>query len=187
LDKIPYFHRDLIESDIGRLMDGPISWRKLRDFEIAVNNKIKGTEGGKAVLGRLKEPIYSAQKMLSQKLFQEKELVNGVYSTGKDLLKKIKPSELQYLKSLGEVGALGYSLVTGNPLALKGILATKGSQLAAAKYLTSPRFQNMRKKLVDSVKGKNSSAVLNLTTKMLEDLDSLDHSKDLEQHEKEGK
>ena len=171
MEKIPYFHKELIQNDVARLLEGDVTWGKLRDFEVAVNNKIKATEGGKAVLGTLKEPVNFAERMMSPQLFKEKQIANEIYSSGKKFLKTIKPSNLSSLVKMGEFGGLVYSLLSGNPLAAKGILAKKASQFAVAKYLTNPRFLGMRKKLLQAVSKDNTSAVLNMTVKILEDLD----------------
>lgn len=170
-EKIPYFHRELIEKDASRLLSSELKWGDLRDFELAVNNKIKATEGGKEVLGSLKGPVKFAEKSISPELFREKETVNSIYKSGKDFLKKIKKTDFDHLKNLGSMGGIAYSLLSGNPFLAKGAAATVGAKFAAAKFLTSPRFQNMRAKLLEAVKKNNKSAILNLSVKMLEDLD----------------
>lgn len=175
LEKIPYFHKDLIEKDIERLVNSPINWKNLRDFELAINNKIKSTEGGKEVLGILKEPINLAEKSISKDLFNEKQILNKIYSSGKSLIKKLpKESEGHIITNadkLGSLGALAYSLFQGNPILLKGMAIKKGSEFAASQLLKNPRFQNMRLKLGKALSENNESVILNLTTKMLESLD----------------
>ncbi len=85
LKEVPYFFRDSISKDVERLKTSPLTWDNLRDFELAINNKIKGAEGGKAVLGTLKKSIGLGERMISQDLFNEKQLMNKAYSQQKNL------------------------------------------------------------------------------------------------------
>ena len=169
LEDIPYFFRDMIKKDVDRLKSSPLNWKNLREFEMAVSNKVKDAEGGKAVLNSMKDPINLAERMLSPELFKEKQIMNQAYSQHKNLLKKLTSGDIEKFLNKGEIWATGLYLLSGNWL-LKGLAIKKGTEFALSKFLTSPRFQGMGRKLLSAMKKNNSGAVVNLTTKMMEDL-----------------
>lgn len=170
LEEVPYFFRDSIQKDVDVLKASPLGWKDLREFELAINNKIKGAEGGKQVLGILKDPINMGENLISPSLFEEKQIMNKAYSQNKTLLKSLKQSDFESLLSKGETGGLILGLLTGNPI-LKGIAIKKGAEFALSRFLVSPRFQGMQRKLVKAVQSNNESSMLNLSIKMLEDLE----------------
>lgn len=178
LDDIPYNFRKLIKEDIDVLNSSPMGWRNLREFEGAINQKIGNLEGGKAILGKMKSPINMGERMLSQDLFNEKKIMNKAYSSHKNLLKNLKSGDVEKLLNKGEIGMLVLGLITGNPLLLKGMAIKKGAEFAVSRFLVSPRFQGIQRKLIEGVKKNNEGTVLNLTTKILEDLENyISHDK----------
>lgn len=177
-NKIPSFHRKLIQDEIEKIKNSPINYKSLRDFELSINNKIKSTEGGKEVLGILKEPINLGQRLISPEIYQKKQIMNKIYKSGKDFQKKISSDVSDKLLKAGEMGTLITGLLTLNIPLISKVGIKKGSELALSKFLTSPRLQSMRSKLLQSIKNDNQSATINLTSKIMEGINRyLSHRK----------
>lgn len=173
MQKIPYTYTDMISKDLKKLRSSELSFKNLRDFEAALNHKIGSSEGGKEVLGILKEPVNFGERLLSQDLYKEKELMNRAYRSRMNIYDKLpedaKGSVLEKVSSLGPLGAAAAAYAFGVPFAVKGYVLKKGSELAAAKLLTSPRLQNMQQKLTRAILEENKGSIINLLSK-IEDL-----------------
>lgn len=177
---LDYDLQKLISKDVNRISNGDISFSKLSELERVINRKVGKLEGGKAAIGILKEPLQMGEKMISPELFKEKSIMNKGFSNVKNLLSKLpKDMQSKFLDKsggLGGIGGLAAAIVSGAPIAStvgKTYLATKGSQYLAAKFLTSPRFQGMQRKLLKSVLEGSTGAIINLTEKIQEDLEKI--------------
>lgn len=173
LSKIPKHHRKLIQSDVDELFSKPLTFNELRDFEMLLNDKIKGAEGGRASIGILKDPLKKAQADLSPKIFKKKEIANEVYSRGSkfaDLMGKHEEGTIGKLIKWGPVGSAAAGIVTLNPMLLSAAGITLGAPMIAKQMLTNPRFYNLHGKLSEAIKSGNKTAVLKLTQLMMDDL-----------------
>jgi hypothetical protein len=177
---LDYDLQKLIEKDVRRLASSDISFSNLSEMGRVLNRKVGKLEGGKAALGILKEPIQKAQSWISPELYKEKSVLDKGYGNVKNLLSKLpKDAQSKFLDKsggLGGIGGLAAAIVSGSPIATtvgKAYLATKGSQYLAAKFLTSPRFQGMQRKLLKAVLEGSTGSVINLTEKIQEDLEKI--------------
>lgn len=175
IDDIPYTYTDLIKKDIQKLKASEMRFKDFRDFEAALNRKIGSEESGKAVLGILKEPINLAERLLSPELYKEKELMNRAYKSRMDIYNRLpedaKGNLLEKAGKLGPIGALAFAYTFGLPWAIKGYALKKGLDFAAAKSLTSPRFQNMQGKLLQATLSGNKGSIIKLLSEMQDKLD----------------
>lgn len=177
IDQIPYTYTDLIKKDLDKLKSSDLTFKSFRDFEAALNRKIGSQEGGKAVLGILKEPINFGERMLSPELYKEKEIMNRAYKSRMDIYDRlpenVKGNLLEKAGNLGPLGALALAYTFGLPTAIKGVALKKGSEIVATKLLTSPRFQNMQDKLFKALRDGNKGAIVHLVSKMQDEVDKV--------------
>jgi hypothetical protein len=170
LDKIPKRHQKLIKSEIEDLFNNPINFTELHDFNVALNDIMKGTTGGKASIGKLKAATHDAQKVLDRNLFDELRLTDKAYSKYHDFLDKMTANNWQMLFNMGHAGSAIWGLLSLNPIYLKSAVVGGITRYSLRKLLTSPRLQNMHLKLWEAVRKNNRSQALKLSEKILEDL-----------------
>lgn len=177
LEKIHPRYLKLIREDLTRLKNSNFSFKDLREFEDGIKIAVGDAETGKAVLGILKEPIDFGEKLLSKDLFKEKELMHKAYASRAKILDYLpedkKQSFIEKATGMGPVGSIAATYIMGTPAILKWAAIKKGAELTAAKMLTSPRFQNMQKKLFKSIMDGNKGAVIHILSKMINDTDKL--------------
>ena len=174
LQDIPYTYTDLIKKDLQKLKSSKLSFKDLSDFEAALNRKIGSEQGGKAVLGLLKEPIDFGERLLSPELHKEKSLMNKAYKSRMDIYDRLPESArgslMEKAGKWGPVGGIALAYAFGLPFALKTYALKKGADFAAMKALTSPRFQNMQDKLLESIKSGNKGSAIQLISKMQDEV-----------------
>ena len=160
LDKLPKRHTRLIKSEVEDLFNQPINFTSLRDFNAAINDVIKGTEGGKASIGKFKEATHEAQKALDPALYKELRDTDKVYSKLRNYTERMTKKNWEGLLTLGHSGHILWGMLTLNP----GVL-TKAGMLLGGRYtlremLSNPRLQNIHSKMWDAfLKNKTSQAL----------------------------
>lgn len=166
--EIPSFRQDEIRKEVNKLLKGPIDYKSLRDFQEYLNFKVKGTQGGKAVLNLLKGPIDRGIEKLSPQVAKDLRVANEIYSKGMDFVDKLSPSTLEELAGkafgLGGLGTAAWGLITLNPAILGAAGLSLGSSRAAKAILTNPRLQHLRSKMVDALKKGNKGVLLKLVS-----------------------
>lgn len=163
LDKIPPDFKDLIKRNEELLFEKPINFTSLHDFVMGVNRKIKGVEGGKAVLGILKEPVREAQEKLDAPLYKELRETDSVYRNYKKFLNKLTKKDYDNLIKWGpELGSTALGVITFSPALIKLAGAVGLSRVTAKQLLSNPRLQNIHLKILDSIKNNNPSQFLKL-------------------------
>lgn len=159
-NSLPKRHTRLMKSEVEDLMNNPINFSSLRDFDIAVNDVIKDATGGKASLGKLKEVLNKGMREIDAPLFKELELGKKAYAKISDFADKMTTKDWKWVVGLGPLGAsVMKSLMYGG---IKLPIATAASQYAARKFLTSPRLQNIHRKLWNAVLKNNLPQTLKL-------------------------
>jgi len=150
LDKVPRMYRRLIQKEVDDLMQNPIDFTELHDFNKAVNAIVGDVQGGKAAIGILKEPIEKAQKEISPSLFRDLQKTNESYAKLHNFTDKMTKKNWDNLVNLGQVGQALYGLLTLNPAALKATVSLAATKHSVKNMLTNPRLQNIHLKLWDS-------------------------------------
>ena len=154
-EKIPKFYRRMIKEEVNDLLDSKLSFNDFTDLEQAINARIKGVEGGKAVIGRLKGPIDKAKNMISPELTSDQKLANELYRKRIDVSNHLKTKEISDLLDIAELGELGIGLADQNPKLLISYLGTAGFRQLAREMLINPRLQNISKRMLKAAKDKN--------------------------------
>jgi len=150
LDNVPEHYKHMIKKPVEHLIDNPIDYTALHDFNVAINDIVKGAQGGKAAVGIMKEPIKEAQKKLDPSLFLENEQTNHAYKQLHKFTDKMTQKNWMTLLNTGHMGTLLTGILTFNPLALKAAGSVAFGRYALKKMLTSPRLQNIHKKMQDA-------------------------------------
>lgn len=143
LDELHYSYRKLIDKDVKRLRDNPITFKSLREFEREINNKIGSLEGGKAEIGILKEVTDEAKQWIDSSLYKDLKMVNKAYGKGLALADKLDPKGIEGLVGLGQIGSKIYSIAS--------LAKSIGGKSLAREILTNPRLQGIHRKLLKSI------------------------------------
>lgn len=174
-DKIPKRHRRLIEKEIEELFNNPIDFTSLHDFNVAVNDIIKGTTGGKSSIGKLKIATHDAQKGLDSSLFNDLRKTDKVYSSLMDFTDKMTKKNWEGIAKLGDLGKVVTGALIFNPgmmgIGAKGLALVGASRYALKKFLTSPRFQNLHLKLRNAVSQNKLQQALKISEIIKEELE----------------
>lgn len=168
--KIDEDFQDLIKTRVEKLFNTPIDFKSLHDFERAINRRIKGVEGGKAVLGILKEPVQKAQSKIDKELFSELQKTKGAYRDLKKFSEKMTKKDFDALLNLGQAGTGLYGVLTLDPSIMTAAGLTGIGRYGVRQLLSNPRFQNIHLKIWETfLKGKIPQALklMNTLDKML--------------------
>lgn len=159
-------YRGLVKKEIDDLMNNPIDFTELHDFQKAINAIVKNVEGGKAAIGMLKEPLENAQKTLNPQLYQRLQQTNKAYGTLQNFTNKMTKKNWEGLIKLGQGGAALLGLLTLNPALIakgaSGAAVTALGRTALNQALTNPRLQNIHLKMWDAVLKNRMSTALKL-------------------------
>lgn len=147
LVNVPRMYRCLIDKEVKDLFNNPIDFKELLDFKQATNAIVKDVEGGKAAIGILKEPIEHAMAEMNSPLYKKVKLTDQAYGNLQNFTDKMTKRDWEFLISMGETLPTLYGLLTMNPAVLKTMGAKYATKQLSKKLLTSPRLQNMNKKL----------------------------------------
>lgn len=164
LEKIPKRHRRLVEKEIEELMKNPIDFTAMHDFNVAVNDIIKGATGGKASVGKLKSATHKAQNKLDSSLFTDLRKTDKIYSKMHEFVDKMTHKNWMSLFSLGDVGSAIWGLLTFSPMSVvESIGGSVASKYGARALLTKPRLQNLHLKMWDALKNNRMSQLIKLS------------------------
>jgi hypothetical protein len=183
-DKIPKRHRRLIEKEIEELFNNPIDFTSLHDFNVAVNDIIKGTTGGKASIGKLKIATHDAQKKLDPALFNDLRKTDKVYSSLMNFTDKMTKKNWEGIAKLGDAGKVVIGALIFNPgmigVGAKGLAAVAASRYALKQLLVNPRLQNLHIKLQNAVSQNKASQALKIAEMIKKELeDKIEENKSI--------
>lgn len=147
-EKIPRRYRRKIQGEVDDLFNSPMKFSDFVDFNQAVNAEIGAEEGGRAVLGRLKEATQDAQRMISPELSEELALTNELYSRRANFAKHMKPKQIDDLAEAGKIYGLAAGIADGNFGIIKGVIGLTGARKLAREILINPRLQNISDKML---------------------------------------
>ena len=171
LNKIPRMYKGLIEKEVKDLFNNPINFTEIHDFNKAINAIVRDVEGGKAVVGVLKEPLEKAQAKLSPSLYKELKATNDAYTRLHHFTDKMTKKNWDSLLGLGEFGGAIIGALTLNPAMMKtaGLLA--GGRITTKQLLTNPRLQNIHLKMWDALLKNKTPTLLKLFGKFNKELE----------------
>lgn len=131
-----------------------------QDINASVNwNAI---QGGKKKLADLKTPIMEALHKASPQVAKDFDLTNTLYSKFKGVQKALKSGMMDKWLDKGELGMAAFGLATGNFSMLKTVAGEAAGRTLATEMLTNPYFQNLSRKLVQSMNKNKKKTVIAL-------------------------
>lgn len=151
---LPRDVRQGVKKDLKRLFNSDFSSRDLIDFYQAVGKKAR--RGNNFVLNSFKRPISETLGQAHPDIAEPFKLTNELYKQGTELMKgykgALKSTPFKRLYKAGKMGQLIYGLSTGNVIVLGELVGEGVAKRIADKMLTSPRFQNLRKQMLEAIK-----------------------------------
>lgn len=162
INKIPKFYTRQIKEEINDLLNSELKFTDFLDFEQAINARIKGISGGKAVLGTLKEATKNAKQAISPDLAHESQLANQLYGKRAEVTKHLSTDQISDLIDLGETASLIAGIADGNLVILTKTLGAVGGRKLAREMLINPRLQNIGNRMLSSLKKNKLSAAQKL-------------------------
>lgn len=164
LEDIPKDYQRLLKEDLQDLSNSTHTGKDLIDFYRAIYRKVKGEEGGKAVLNRLKEPIQKGLKLINPSLAEEFKFNNKLFKDFYSFAKKMKPRDIDELIGIGEALAIGKGIASGDINLLSKVASGIGGRVLATELLLNPKFQNIGKRIKFYADKGNTKMVKRLTT-----------------------
>lgn len=152
LAKIPKFYKRQIKEEIEDLLSSEMKFTDFMDFEQAVNARIKGVQGGKAILGTLKKYTSKAKEDISPELAGDLSLANELYGKRIEVSNHLKTKQIDDLIDLGEAATLIGGIADQNVGLLTKALGTVGARAVAREMLINPRLQNISLRMLNAVK-----------------------------------
>lgn len=147
---------NFIEGAMNNIRRKGVKPEELINFWQDINSSVnwRAIKGGKKQLAELKKPILEVLKKSSPELTKDFELTNKLYSKFKGAQKVLKKDLIDKWIDKGEIGLAAFGLATGNVPMLQKLATEAGVRTLSKEMLTNPYFQNLSRKLVQSL-GKN--------------------------------
>ena len=167
LEDIPYDFRKLLSDDVAHLQSSPHKAGDLIDFYRAINRKIGKVQGGKAVLGRLKDPTLEGLSMIKPSLGKEFTQSNKLFQDVYKFAKKMTPNQLGEIFDAAEMIGVGKGLMEGKLGLVGKTLGAIGARSLSREILTNPKLQSLHKRLAFHVKEGNTKGIERVTAQIL--------------------
>lgn len=167
LEKIEPDFIDMMGKDIARLNNSRHRAGDLIDFYRAVNRKIGPVKGGKAELGRLKEPIMEGLKLIDPKFAKEYKISNELFTKLYRFAEKMSPNQVSELLEVAELASVGQGIIKGEPGKIAKVIGIVGARQLAKEVLINPKLQNLSKRLAFHVKKGNTKGIERITAQIL--------------------
>lgn len=168
-DISPRFRR-LIKEDVNDLLNSDLTFNDFTNFYHDINANIGSQTGGKAVLGRFKEPVNKVLSKINPELAEEFYLTNEFYGKGMNILKHLKPKEIEALIDAGELYTLAGGIADQNFPLIKKVLGLTGARTIAREMMINPRLQNISQRMLDSIKNNKTATAIKLFEILKKDL-----------------
>jgi len=163
MGNLPAGARNAIAEDVRDLMNSNMTGADVINFWGDVNSYFK--EHPK--LQGLKNPLRRALSMISPEFGQNFEMANTLSQRFREVAGQMKPSIASDLFGASEATTLLGSVITGNlPLATK-VAATVGGRKLVEMMVTSPRWQNLHKKMVTTINAGQIKATKQIFDQMI--------------------
>jgi len=146
----PRFKR-LLGDDVKDFENSRMGFNDIVDFWQDINSTVKGQEGGRAVLNKLKAPLQKGLQDISPELATEFNQLNEFYAKKAKVGKLLSPRQLDDFLDAGKTFGLMASIATGNIGFIKKILGTIVGRNVANSLLTNPRLQNLSNQMLKSI------------------------------------
>lgn len=161
-EKIPSEMLKKIAPDIKIMIEGDITGEKMMNFYHKLNHYINK---GDAQLGLLMNPLKKSIESVSTELAKDFKMANKLYERSAKIRKSLNPKSEEWFSKLMR-GSAPYRMAAGilsgyYPILLEAIGEQATRQLAT-KMLTSPRFQNLTKQMIDAAANNQFKLAMNV-------------------------
>jgi hypothetical protein len=146
----PRFKR-LLGDDVKDFENSRMGFNDIVDFWQDINATVKGQEGGRAVLNKLKGPLQKGLQDINPELANEFNLLNEFYAKKAKVGKLLAPKQIDEFLDAGKTFGLMASIATGNIGFIKKILGTIAGRNIANSLLTNPRLQNLSNQMLKAI------------------------------------
>lgn len=170
LQKVPRMYQGLIKKEVEDLLQNPIDFTELHDFNKAINAIVKDVEGGKAAVGIMKGPIEKAQAKMNPGLYKELKQTNEAYSKIANYTDKMTRKDWDSLIGMGEAGGAVLGILTMNPALFGKAAGVAGTRAGAKQFLSNPRLHNIHLKMWDAFRKHKMPRVLQLAETFMNEL-----------------
>lgn len=162
---MPSKYRNLIKQDVKDLVKDGGSFNGLKNFYADINAVIGGEHGGRAIVGRFKEPIINAMEKIDPLLANDFRLATDLYRTRANIANKVlSKKQVEDLMDVGEIYGLGAGIFNRDIGLLSKSLGLVGARKFAREMLINPRLQNIANRIGVALKNNN----LTIAKKMIE-------------------
>lgn len=145
---MPAKTRNVIQEDFQQLLNSPKDTKSIIKFFRDINAQYGQN---KKQLGRLKEPLMEGLSTIDPQLAKDFNLTNKLFQKYYDISSKLKPNIVDQILTASKGPKVIYGAITGNyPLIAEAITEDAARKLAAY-ALTSPKLQNISKKMVNAI------------------------------------
>ena len=150
---MPHKYRSLIKQDAIDLLNSRGGFDDLMNFYKDVNAVIGAEHGGKAIVGKFKEPMIKAMESISPELASDFKLANQLYGTRANVSGKIlSRSQVDDLIDAGEAIQLGAGLINRDMGLIGKVLGIVGARNIAREMIINPRLQNISVRIGEAIK-----------------------------------
>lgn len=117
----------------------------------------------------------TVEKALGKESVSNMKKIADTASNIKNLEKKMLGGQVKQALGSSKLAALAYSLVTGNMAPIKSYIGLVAAGHLSTKFLTDPKYQNLRLKALNAVSDQNWNLLKTISESVTKDLDSNSH------------
>lgn len=151
---LPHEYRQLVKHDLMDLVTkGRGGAEDLINFYQDVNTIIGPRQGGRAVVGRFKEPIIKGLNSIKPELAEDFQLANELYKTRINVASHLlSKKDLDKVIDIGEAAALGAGIFNRDLGMIGKVIGLSGARKLARELLINPRLQNISTRIGEAIR-----------------------------------
>lgn len=151
---LPHEYRQLVKHDLMDLVTkGRGGAEDLINFYQDVNTIIGPKQGGRAVVGRFKEPIIKGLNSINPELGEDFQLANELYKTRINVASHLlSKKDLDKVIDFGEAAALGAGIFNRDLGMIGKVIGLSGARKLAREMLINPRLQNLSTRIGEALR-----------------------------------
>lgn len=170
-NKLTPNQKKLVEKEIDQLFSQPITARTMIDFAQDVFEKgnvarQSGAKSAKQAVGILKNPVREFLPFADETLAKEYGELDKFWAKKSNIVKRLKPDQLDRALELGEIYGIGKGVLTLDQGLLTKTFGALGARAIATQILKNPNLQNLNQKMLEAAV-KNKGPLLERLNKEL--------------------
>lgn len=169
---MPDKYRKLIKQDITDFRNSRGGIEDVINLDKDVNAVIGAEQGGKAVLGRFKEPLKNAIKTVSPELSEDYQLAKDLYRTRANVKGSlVSPKDFDKFLDVGEAFGLAQGIANRDLGMIAKVIGAAGGRDLARELLINPRLQNKAVRIGEALKNNKLTLVEKFMREFKSDLE----------------